>query len=169
MLEWLVELKDNIDRHGIRWGIVLTLYAVYRKEHRNHKLDLRDEAIFHNQKMIMRHMGIEEQWIGTPSISAIAGAKNLKKSLRLSRKVINRGNPLRRRKKMQNINWYTLTLALVGALKLILNSFGIEFPDQQVNEIANGAAAILTIIGVHSTHRKENTDAQRISGDGPAV
>lgn len=54
----------------------------------------------------------------------------------------------------QNINWYTLIASLVGALKLSLQPFGIEIPDQQYNELANGAAALITIIGVFLSHRK---------------
>jgi uncharacterized membrane protein len=61
---------------------------------------------------------------------------------------------LKRRMTMQNINWYTLIASLVGALKLSLQPFGIEIPDQQYNELANGAAALITIIGVFLSHRK---------------
>lgn len=58
----------------------------------------------------------------------------------------------------QNINWVTLIPALVGALKLILQPFGVDLShitDSQVNDVANGIAALLTIIGVFLPHRKE--------------
>jgi hypothetical protein len=68
-IDWLVELKDQIDRHGVRWGVVFTLYAVYRKERRNYRLDRRDEvhnayfaAILHNQQIIMKQLGVGEEW-----------------------------------------------------------------------------------------------------------
>lgn len=57
----------------------------------------------------------------------------------------------------QSINWVTLIPALVGALKLILQPFGIDLShitDQQVNDVANGVAALLTIIGVFMSHKK---------------
>lgn len=56
---------------------------------------------------------------------------------------------------MQNINWVTLVPALLGAVKLILQPFGVEISDQNINEIANGAAALATVIGVIMSHRKQ--------------
>lgn len=57
---------------------------------------------------------------------------------------------------MGNRNYYTITLALLGAVKLALNSFNIDIiTDSQVNEIANGVAAVLTIGGVVMTHIKK--------------
>jgi uncharacterized membrane protein len=58
---------------------------------------------------------------------------------------------------LQNKNVYTLTIALLGAMKLVLQSFGISIiDDQQIDAIANGVAAIVTIAGVVMTHLKKN-------------
>jgi len=39
--------------------------------------------------------------------------------------------------------------ALLGAAKLVFDAFGLQFiSDDQVNSIANGLAAIVTVIGV---------------------
>lgn len=55
----------------------------------------------------------------------------------------------------QNINWVTLIVSLLGAIKLVLQMFGIQIPDQNINEIANGAAALVNIVGIIMSHRKE--------------
>lgn len=56
---------------------------------------------------------------------------------------------------MENRNYYTITLTLLGALKLILNGFGVNlFTDQNENDIANAVATLLTAAGVIMTHLK---------------
>lgn len=75
---------------------------------------------------------------------------------------------------MQNINWITLVPALLGAVKLILQPFGVEISDQNINEIANGAAALATVIGVIMSHRKQegvtSNDTTKYKGDtGSAI
>ncbi|WP_164716782.1 hypothetical protein [Paenibacillus whitsoniae] len=55
-----------------------------------------------------------------------------------------------------NVNYYTLALGLLGAVKLILNAFGVElFTDETMNAIANGLAAIMAVVGVYTNHHKE--------------
>lgn len=57
---------------------------------------------------------------------------------------------------MGNRNYYTITLALLGAVKLVLNSFSVDIlTNTQMNDIANGVAAILTVAGVIMTHLKK--------------
>lgn len=71
-----------------------------------------------------------------------------------------------------SINWATLVPCLLGAVKLILQPMGINIPDQNLNEIANGIAALATVIGIVYSHRKgatTNANSQHITGDGPAV
>lgn len=56
---------------------------------------------------------------------------------------------------MQNKNYYTIAIALLGAAKLILDSFGIKLiTNQNMNEIANSAAGVLTLAGVFMSHIK---------------
>ncbi|GGA02865.1 hypothetical protein GCM10008018_56170 [Paenibacillus marchantiophytorum] len=53
------------------------------------------------------------------------------------------------------VNYYTLSLGLLGAAKLILNAFGLELiHDEDMNAIANGVAAVISIIGVYANHQK---------------
>lgn len=52
-------------------------------------------------------------------------------------------------------NYYTLALGLLGAAKLILNAFGVDLiSDDNVNAIANGVAALLSVVGVYTNHQK---------------
>ncbi|WP_167388023.1 hypothetical protein [Paenibacillus ferrarius] len=53
------------------------------------------------------------------------------------------------------VNYFTLSLGLLGAAKLILNAFGLDLiQDDNMNAIANGVAAVLSIIGVYANHQK---------------
>ena len=57
---------------------------------------------------------------------------------------------------MQKGNVITLIIAILGALKLVLNAFGIDIiTDQNINDIANGIAAIVTVVGVIISHKKQ--------------
>ncbi|WNR42115.1 hypothetical protein [Paenibacillus roseipurpureus] len=52
-------------------------------------------------------------------------------------------------------NYYTLALGLLGAAKLILDAFGVTLlTDETVNAVANGVAAILSVVGVYTNHQK---------------
>jgi uncharacterized membrane protein YdcZ (DUF606 family) len=56
-------------------------------------------------------------------------------------------------KMLQNRNIATLTVGLLGAAKLVLDSFGWNvITDDQINSIANGVAALVTIAGVVMSH-----------------
>ena len=53
------------------------------------------------------------------------------------------------------VNYFTLSLGLLGAAKLILNAFGLDLiQDDNMNAITNGVAAVLSIIGVYANHQK---------------
>ncbi|SDN72419.1 hypothetical protein SAMN04487897_104203 [Paenibacillus sp. yr247] len=53
------------------------------------------------------------------------------------------------------MNYFTLTLGLLGAAKLILNAYGLDIiHDDDMNAIANGVAALLSVIGVYTNHQK---------------
>lgn len=66
---------------------------------------------------------------------------------------------------LRNRNIATIIIALLGAVKLALQAFGIDIiTDQQINEIADGAATLITVAGVLMTHLKpikiDKTSAQ---------
>ncbi|MBP1964379.1 hypothetical protein [Paenibacillus aceris] len=53
------------------------------------------------------------------------------------------------------INYFTLTLGLIGAAKLILDAYGMDLiKDTDMNAIANGVAALLSVIGIYTNHQK---------------
>jgi hypothetical protein len=50
-------------------------------------------------------------------------------------------------------NVYTLTLAVLGALKLVTESFGMHLIDNtQVDSIANGISAVVAVVGIFMSH-----------------
>lgn len=58
----------------------------------------------------------------------------------------------------KSINYATLIPALIGALKLILQPFGVDLSnitDERVNDVVNGISAVLAIIGIFATHKKK--------------
>jgi uncharacterized membrane protein len=166
LIDLLLELKNNINEHGIRWGVAFTVYALFRKERRNIRLDRRDDAIFHNQRIIMAHLGLGDQYRGQVTLSE-ADRQSFKKFYSSLQGAIQWGSQLRRGKRMnQQINYVSLFAAVLGAMKIILQSVGIEIPDEHINSIVNGAAAIVTIIGIFMSHRKgESANVNARSND----
>lgn len=61
---------------------------------------------------------------------------------------------------MNQTNWTTMLIALLGALKLVLQPFGIEITDAHVNDIVNGVSAAATIFGVIYHHIKQPKQPQ---------
>lgn len=54
------------------------------------------------------------------------------------------------------INWVTLVPAVMGGVKLILQSFGIDvITDDLIDQVANVAASLAVIIGIIATHKKQ--------------
>lgn len=73
---------------------------------------------------------------------------------------------------MKEINWPTLITGLVAAGKLVLNSFGINLPDELINDIINGVAAVVAVVAIFMSHKKGGaaSGATQYSGDhGSAV
>lgn len=56
---------------------------------------------------------------------------------------------------MKEINWTTLIGGLVAAGKLVSNSFGINIPDELINDLVNGVAAIMAIVAIFMSHKKK--------------
>lgn len=66
---------------------------------------------------------------------------------------------------MNQRNVATIVVSLLGAAKLVLESFGISVIDNsQIDEIANGVSALVTVAGVVMTHIKpKSTDTNQTS------
>jgi uncharacterized membrane protein len=159
IIDWLLELRTYIDEHGIRMGVIFTLYALFRKERRNARLDQRDADVFHNQKLIMQSIGVGDQWRGQVTPFQSEEVQSLKKLLQSLQVVLKQVHQQRRVKKMnqQNTSWVTLVPALFGAFKLILQPFGIDLSavtDDNINAIANGVAGVCVVGGIIYNHFK---------------
>lgn len=115
------------------------------------------EAILSNQKVIMRVTGVESEWKSNLPMNGFKiTLPQLSKKLYLFSLMDTKHLKIRRKTKMNtNINYATLIPTILGAAKLILQTFGIDIPDATINEIVNGAAAVGTIIGIFMAHRKQ--------------
>jgi uncharacterized membrane protein len=161
-----------VDRHGVRFGLLITLYALFRKERRNMRLDKRDEAIFQNLRVIMEHLGVGEQWNGPVKISRNEEVQSLKRLYLSLQMEIQQVYQVERVRKMNQVNWTTLIPGLISAAKLVLQSFGIDIPDEHINAIVNGAAAVGAIIAIFLSHKKgdkQNVSTQHTGDTGTAV
>lgn len=68
---------------------------------------------------------------------------------------------------MQTRNVLTITIGLLGAAKLVLDAFGVHIiSDAQVNDIANGVASLVTVVGVYMSHNKDTSAVT--TADAPA-
>jgi hypothetical protein len=118
----LTDLITDIQNNGIRWVTLVTIYAMYRKERRNHRLDQRDEALFHNLKTIMEDRGLGDQWRDGPKHGfKSTDLPNLKPLLLMFLKaMLNPKSHYLRRKKIMSIS-RKLLMAVFGAIILVLN------------------------------------------------
>ncbi|WP_211234377.1 hypothetical protein [Paenibacillus taiwanensis] len=108
--------------------------------------------IMNNQERIMRHMGVEP--CGDTETLSNMDQTNSKKSSILSQVAFNQ----RRLSLMRNYNIAPIVVAVLGAVKLILQSFNIDvITDEQINAIANGAAAIAAVVGIMVSPKKAST------------
>lgn len=56
---------------------------------------------------------------------------------------------------MKEINWVTLSVALLGAAKIVLEVFGVEvITDDLIDSTANAVAAVVAVLGVIMSHSK---------------
>lgn len=155
MNEAILEFLKELDEKGISWGMVITCLILFNKIQRNKEFRLRDQRVERNQRRIMEHLGVEGEWASPPKTLKQMALQSLRGLYSSSPGVTPLEKLFRRRKMInQSINWITLFAAILGAIKLILQAAGIDIPDDTINEIVNGAAAIGTVIGIALSHRK---------------
>lgn len=152
LIDMLLEVKESIDKHGIRWGVIFALYAVYRKERRNMRLDQRDEAVFHNQRVIMEHLGVMDQWHGPVKISSW-DRSNYKRLFSSLRKETQSGNQ-RRKKLMERLKSRKLWIAVVSAILLVLKE-GLDIPVDSETVLAFAGIVITVILGLAHVDAKK--------------
>lgn len=69
---------------------------------------------------------------------------------------------------MKDINWTTLIGGLIAAGKLVSNAFGIDLPDELINDLVNGVAAVMAVVAIFMSHKRSGKSVGK--GDsGPAV
>ena len=114
-----------------------------------------------------------ERYDGRQDFSKLVRTRYIKSYYSYLRKGIELANRQRRVKTMENIKWATLVPGVISAAKLVLQSFGIDIPDEHINAIVNGAAAVGAIVAIFMSHRKKevvvNVNAQYQGDSGPAV
>lgn len=170
LIDFLYQLKESIDRHGIRWGVVLTIIVMYRKELRNMRLDKRDEAIFNNQRIIMEKLGVVDQWNGQPKLSD-ADLLNLKRLQQLYWEAISPAVNLYKRRvgKMQlNKAWLSaLVVYIIGQLSL---KYGFTWNDAWSDMITDMIITfVIPLIVAFMNRTKEAKDEKRPIDTGSAV
>ncbi len=133
MSDPIIDLIYDIDHNGIRIATAITLYSLFRKERRNHYLDLRDEALFQNLKILMEDRGLGSCFVENPNLN-----KNMEEAL--LRRGLTIISPVRFiivcirlmaiknwRYTMQNLLSKKLLLGILGALIPIINvQFGLH-------------------------------------------
>lgn len=177
--EWLIEHWKTLTASGLIAVILreLTKHMVNRtvEEFINPQAKAIRE-IKRNLQIVQHHMGVEGEWSGE-GLTYERVRRSLSQYFALFSKVILRKIFRLRRKNMQNINWITLIPSLFGVAKLILQPLGVDLShitNEQVNDIANGVAALLAVIGVFLSHQKQeggktNVTPQYTGDHGPAV
>jgi uncharacterized membrane protein len=154
----LAFIKD-LHTHGISWGALISFFILWGKLKKNMKFKEHDERIESKLDAIMQKVGAE--WSGRENPSSSTVVQNLKKLYESFYK--------RRVLKMNQVNWITLLPGLISAIKLVLQSFGIDIPDEHINNIVNGAASVLAIISIFLSHKKggsnDNTQPTVTIGD----
>ena len=160
---WVISITDFLEvlhqflTEGITWSsglaIVLAILKIRDSQHKRRV----NEKTQRDIAAIKEHLGI---WNGQSEISQ-TGATNSKPSSRLLQAVTYQVNQLKlgRKKKMNKVNWVTLTVAILGAVKLILQSMGIDIiTDQVIDVSSNLVAGVVTLVGIFLTHRKPNKE-----------
>jgi hypothetical protein len=150
MSDPLTDLITDIQDNGIRWVSIVTILALYRKERRNHLLNKRDAALFHNQRIIMQKLEVADQWKDGPRLGLQPmDLPNYKQLLILFCKetLKKKSNYPRRKNMIANILKANLSKKLISALVSIgiatLNSkYGWNIPEE----------LIWGILGLSATH-----------------
>jgi uncharacterized membrane protein len=181
-LSWTDILEVIADMHntGASWGAIITAILLYNKLKNNKRRKEHDDTVEARQKAIMIHLEVPWDWDAEKRALQSSTAPMLFKwlhkglyhaqgaALYTLRWVIG-VLKLRRRRRMQNINWATLIPALFGAIKLILQPFGVDLShitSEQVNAMANGVAALAVVAGIiynHFAHKGGTTSGSDYS------
>lgn len=149
MSDPLTDLINDVQQNGIRWVSVITFLALYRKERRNHLLNRRDAAIFHNLRILMEDRGLGDQWKDGPKLGLQPMPPlSLRQLYLLLRKVTK--HQKRRMSMLTNILKANLSKKLISALVAIgvaaLNQkFGLNLSENDVTLILGLSLAHISL------------------------
>jgi uncharacterized membrane protein len=160
VIEWVWERRGDISLNAAVTYIVFRVTLPYLMKH--YRLDPDEDRIQWLIETVQEDTG--KKYVGATQRYSRKARTSYRRLLKLLLAAVRRGYRLRRRKGMQ-INYVSLVVALLGALKLILEPYGITIEDEQINAISNGLAAIVTIIGVVLSHRKPQKPQHPWEGD----
>ncbi|MDB5055051.1 MAG: hypothetical protein JWM44_3101 [Bacilli bacterium] len=158
MSDPLTDLINDVQHNGVRWVTVVTVYAMYRKERRNHLLNKRDQANFDNQREVMKALGVGDKWKDGPKFGfKPTDLPNLRRFFLLSRK----DTILRRKKIMEKLKSRKFWMAILAVIIPVINTqFGINLDTPTIISVV---AAIVGYIAsqahVDATIAKNTTTA----------
>jgi hypothetical protein len=145
MSDPLTDLITDIQHNGVRWVTVITVYAMFRKERRNHLLNKRDTANFENQYEIMKAMGVGDKWKNGPKFGLkTTDLPNLRRFFLLSHKEIIQ-NPRREKTMIQflksNISKKLLALIIGVAVTALNSKFNLQLSENDIYILFAGVIA----------------------------
>jgi uncharacterized membrane protein len=165
--ELFVEAKHGVENYGYLGGAIIALYYAHKAytRHQFRERDKRWEAKFDAiGKAVGAEWGLNGQHNGLNPMPP----QLLRRLFSFLRKGIPQVHLLRRRRKMnQNINFVTLFPGMIAAIKLILQPFGIDIPDEHINALVNGAASLMVIVGIFYNHFKPKKQSTPTIGAAP--
>lgn len=63
---------------------------------------------------------------------------------------------------MDRINSPAFWVGVAGLIKFLLNAFNVSIPDELINDVVNGVAALLVAYGIWDTHQKKEASDQKV-------
>jgi uncharacterized membrane protein len=144
---------NDLHNTGVSWGAVIAALILWNKMKRNKRFQDRDIRMEAKIDALLQERGVV--WNGKPKTLKCEEVRNLRILYLSLQMAINQVYQKRRVRKMNQVNWTTLVPGLISAAKLVLQSFGIDIPDEHINAIVNGAAAVGAIIAIFLSHKKQ--------------
>jgi uncharacterized membrane protein len=155
----LLEALNDILQSGIELSTIIVVLVAILKVYEGRQRRKIDEEIRRDIKAIKKGLNLCD----AVSMTAVSRDSPMKRSvfLRCCTTTFTTaraaGNFIKWRLKSMNnnINVVSLTIAILGAIKIVLEAFNVDLiTDDQINSIANAVAAVVTIVGVAISHRK---------------
>jgi uncharacterized membrane protein len=151
----LIEVLHTFLSEGLTWSsAVAIILAIMKIKDSAHKKRVEVQKA-NDIRAIKEALCIKDG----PPVTVNTGPTNLKRLSTVCSAGLSRVNQSRRKSEMNQINYVTLIVALLGTAKLVLQAFGIDvITDDMIDKAANVVAAVVTLVGVIITHRKKGVD-----------